>query len=94
MSAFDRLQQLAQHATYEPSRNLEGDPAPEPLRDQVRELPIRVNGARLFVATDEHGELVGVGLMEQGGDRRAVAGQLYAAIDDVPAWMGAALRLV
>lgn len=78
---IDRMQQLARDHAYEPARGVLGDPAPEPLRDEVRELPIRLGGRRLFVAVDADGELRAMGLMEHGGDRKRLAVQLYAALD-------------
>lgn len=81
---IDRMQQLAREHAYEPCRGVTDDPAPEPLKDQVRELPMRLGGCRLFVAVDEEGEVRALGLMEQGGDRGRLAAQLYAALEVSP----------
>lgn len=78
---MERMQQLARDYVYEPNRGVEGDPAPDVLRSVAREMPFRLNGLRVFIAVDEHGEACAVGLMEDGGDKLRLAAQLYAVIE-------------
>jgi hypothetical protein len=63
---LQRLQELARDAVYEPGRG-EPDDAPEPIRGEARELRARLDGDRLFYATDDNGELCGLGVMAPGG---------------------------
>lgn len=78
---LNRMQQLAREYAYEPDRGIENDPAPEPVQGKACELPVRLNGCRVFVATDQHGEVCAVGLMEDGGDKRRMVLSLYRAMD-------------
>jgi hypothetical protein len=74
MTALDRLRHLARTAIYEPDRGIPAEgPCPEPIREESREYPVRVNGARFFGTCDEHGELAAFGLVEPGGDVKAIA---------------------
>lgn len=84
--SVNRLQTLAREAVYEPARGAEDD-APEPMRGVVREIPARVGGRRLFIATDEHGELRGFGVMEPGGDVSRIAVGMYAALEADVRWL-------
>lgn len=81
--SVNRLQALAREAVYEPDRGID-DEAPEPVKGEAREMLARLNGKRLFYATDERGELVGFGVMEPGGSVRNIAVGLYARSENAP----------
>lgn len=77
---LQRLQQLVRQAVYEPDRGLPEAEAPPPFCGEVRDVRVRVNGHRLFLATDEHGELCGIGTLSPGGDIETIAIGLHARI--------------
>lgn len=75
-----KLTDLARELVYAPDRG-ESATGPEPIRGRAWEIPARVDGKRLFLATDENGDLCGIGVMEPGGRKAELSAGLYMKIE-------------